>query len=456
MGDKLSSLDNVIKDTDEANFVTDVIEASNQVPIVVDFWAPWCGPCKKLTPDLERNILSFKGKVRLVKINVDENQGIASQLRIQSIPAVYGFYGGKPIDGFMGAQPEAKLKEFISGLISKSGGEISDNLDNLIGEADEKLDTGLIDEAEEIYEKVLEEDSNHIGAYAGLIRAKIIVKNIDCDYLYINASDERGIDTIREKIQPFALSMGFNDVKIVILDEADYLTPQAQATLRHTIEACSATTRFILTCNYLERIISPLQSRCQTFEITPPSKTEVIEHVSNIAAKEAMLEVSVNDVQKVVSTHYPDIRKIINTLQGSVVDGQIKIDDNSLKNSQLGGLVVDALIRKAKLSEIRQILADSGAREFDDLFKYIYDKSSVLFGDREGEAILIIAKYQYEYTFVLEKEICIAAMLNKLLDIKDNIQLNTKQYIIKKWLELNLKCIRFKLSIIIKIISIVI
>ena len=248
--------------------------------------------------------------------------------------------------------------------------------------------------------------------------AKLLVKNIDCDYLYINASDERGIDTIREKIQPFALSMGFNDVKIVILDEADYLTPQAQATLRHTIEACSATTRFILTCNYLERIISPLQSRCQTFEIIPPSKDDVIEYSNYILGKEIEVhKCDPNDIVKVVNTYYPDIRKIINTLQGSVVDGQIKIDDNSLKNSQLGGLVVDALIRKAKLSEIRQILADSGAREFDDLFKYIYDKSPVLFGDREGEAILIIAKYQYEYTFVLEKEICIAAMLNKLLNI---------------------------------------
>ena len=245
--------------------------------------------------------------------------------------------------------------------------------------------------------------------------AKLLVKNIDCDYLYINASDERGIDTIREKIQPFALSMGFNDVKIVILDESDYLTPQAQATLRHTIEACSATTRFILTCNYLERIISPLQSRCQTFEITPPSKDEVREKCYDILAQE---NVSYdNNIYKVIDTHYPDIRKIINTLQGSVVDDRIKIDNSSLKNSQLGGIVVDALIRKAKLSEIRQILADSGAREFDDLFKYIYDKSSTLFGDREGEAILIIAKYQYEYTFVLEKEICIAAMLNKLLDI---------------------------------------
>ena len=246
--------------------------------------------------------------------------------------------------------------------------------------------------------------------------AKLIAKNLNCDLLYLNASDERGIDTIRDKIVPFASTMSFRDIKIVILDEADYLTPQAQATLRNTIESCSKTTRFILTCNYLERIISPLQSRCQTFEITPPSKTEVNNKCQDILTQEKTL-FSDNNIDDVINTHYPDIRKIINTLQGSVVDGQIKIDDNSLKNSQLGGLVVDALIRKAKLPEIRQILADSGAREFDALFKYIYDKSSVLFGDREGEAILIIAKYQYEYTFVLEKEICIAAMLNKLLDI---------------------------------------
>ena len=244
--------------------------------------------------------------------------------------------------------------------------------------------------------------------------AKLIAKNLNCDLLYINASDERGIDTIRDKIIPFASSMSFNDVKIVILDEADYITPQAQATLRNTIESCSKTTRFILTCNYLERIISPLQSRCQTFEITPPSKLEVTSKCQNILLEES---VTYTDIHEVINTHYPDIRKIINTLQGSVVDGRIKIDSTSLKNTQLGGLIVDALIRKAKLSEIRQIIADSGSREFDDLFKYIYDKSNTLFGDNEGEAILIIAKYQYEYTFVLEKEICIAAMLKKLLEI---------------------------------------
>ncbi len=246
--------------------------------------------------------------------------------------------------------------------------------------------------------------------------AKLITKNLNCDLLYINASDERGIDTIRDKIIPFASSMSFNDVKIVILDEADYITPQAQATLRNVIESCSKTTRFILTCNYLERIISPLQSRCQTFEITPPSKGDVWNKCENILHNENV-EFETTKIKAAIDTHYPDIRKIINTLQGSVVNGVIKIDDTSLKNTQLGGLIVDALIRKAKLSEIRQIIADSGSREFDDLFKYIYDKSNTLFGDKEGEAILIIAKYQYEYTFVLEKEICIAAMLKQLLDL---------------------------------------
>ena len=243
--------------------------------------------------------------------------------------------------------------------------------------------------------------------------AKLIAKNLNCDLLYINASDERGIDTIREKIIPFASSMSFNDVKIVILDEADYITPQAQATLRNTMESFSDTTRFILTCNYLERIISPLQSRCQTFEITPPSKDEVYKKLEFILDEEGMLDYIIPI--EIINTYYPDIRKVINTLQGSIVDGQVKIDDNSLKNTDLNGLVGEALKQGAKLNEIRQILANSGSREFDSLFKYLYDNVDNLFPGKEGEAILIIAQYQYEYTFVLEKEICIAAMLNKLI-----------------------------------------
>ena len=137
--------------------------------------------------------------------------------------------------------------------------------------------------------------------------AKLIAKNLNCDLLYINASDERGIDTIRDKIIPFASSMSFNDVKIVILDEADYITPQAQATLRNTIEACSKTTRFIFTCNYLERIISPLQSRCQTFEIIPPSKLNIVKHLKDIIDGEN-IKVNVNDLAIVVNNFYPDIR----------------------------------------------------------------------------------------------------------------------------------------------------
>ena len=244
--------------------------------------------------------------------------------------------------------------------------------------------------------------------------AKLIAKNLDCDLLYINASDERGIDTIREKIIPFASSMSFKSIKIVILDEADYITPQAQATLRNTMESFSNTTRFILTCNYLERIISPLQSRCQTFKITPPSKDKVKEKLTDIIKKEDLSYYG-NNLISLVNTHYPDIRKTINTLQGSIVEGQIKIDNNSLKNTELNGLIGSALKQGAKLNEIRQILADSGSREFDSLFKYLYDNVDNLFPDKEGESILIIAQYQYEYTFVLEKEICIAAMLNKLL-----------------------------------------
>ena len=244
--------------------------------------------------------------------------------------------------------------------------------------------------------------------------AKLITNNINCDLLYINASDERGIDTIRDKIIPFASSMGFGGVKIVILDEADYITPQAQATLRNTMESFSGNTRFILTCNYLERIISPLQSRCQTLEIKPPSKQEVAYRCVEICKVENVVIDNVS-LKTIINAHYPDIRKTINTIQGSVIDGVVKLDEASLKDD-LNEQILQALSNKSKLLTIRQILADSGSREFDNLFKALYDNTAQ-FTTKEGAAILIIAKYQYEYTFVLEKEICVAAMLNELLNL---------------------------------------
>ena len=241
--------------------------------------------------------------------------------------------------------------------------------------------------------------------------AKLIANNLNCDLLYINASDERGIDTIREKIIPFASTMGFSDIKIIILDEADYITPQAQATLRNTMESFSGNTRFILTCNYLERIISPLQSRCQTLEIKPPSKQDVAWRCVDIC-KDEKVDIDNIALKTIVNAYYPDIRKIINTIQGSVVNHVVKLDESSLKDD-LNEQIIQALSNKTKLSDIRQILADSGSREFDNLFKALYDNLDK-FTTKTGPAILIIAKYQYEYTFVLEKEICVAAMLNEL------------------------------------------
>lgn len=245
--------------------------------------------------------------------------------------------------------------------------------------------------------------------------AKLVVGQLGADHLYINASDERGIDTIRDKIIPFASSIGFNGLKIVILDESDYLTAQAQATLRNVMESFSASCRFILTCNYLDRIISPLQSRCMAFGITPPSKKEVGQHVLQICESEG-INYTKEDLGQVILTHYPDIRKILNTLQGSLKDNQLVLDTKSLKNTDFENKVVEGLKNKIKINDIRQIIADSGATQFESLFRCLYDNVEE-YTTNVGDAIIVIAQYQYEYGFVVDKEICIAAMLNKLLKL---------------------------------------
>ena len=166
----------VIKDSSTAAFAKDVIEASRSAPVIVDFWAPWCGPCKQLTPIIEKVVKSYGGKVRLVKINIDEHPAIAGQLRVQSIPTVYAFKDGRPIDGFAGAQPESAIRAFVDRLL---GEEAAADLEQALAEAEKIFDAGDIKTAAEIYAAVLQEDRENLPALAGL--AKCYLKTGDVE-----------------------------------------------------------------------------------------------------------------------------------------------------------------------------------------------------------------------------------------------------------------------------------
>ncbi|WP_448204403.1 tetratricopeptide repeat protein [Azospirillum sp. sgz302134] len=173
----------LIKDSSDRAFMADVIEASQSVPVIVDFWAPWCGPCKQLGPILEKAVLAAKGKVRLVKIDTDKDPMIASQLRVQSIPAVYAFFQGRPVDGFMGALPESQVKAFVEKLIKlagAAGGAEGDILGEVLAQAKEALEAGDIQTASEIYSEILQADPENLNAtaYAGLIRCLIATDDL--------------------------------------------------------------------------------------------------------------------------------------------------------------------------------------------------------------------------------------------------------------------------------------
>ena len=181
--------------------------------------------------------------------------------------------------------------------------------------------------------------------------AKLIVNNIDCDHLYINASDENSVDSVRFKIRSFASTIGFKEMKVIILDEADYLTPNAQAALRNVMETFSKHCRFIMTCNYVERIIDPIQSRCQSFKVIPPSKKDIAQHMVNILDKEGCLY-KLNDVALIVNAGYPDIRRVINSAQRQVVDGNLKIDVSSVIQNDYKVQLLDMLSSGAKFNDI--------------------------------------------------------------------------------------------------------
>ena len=250
--------------------------------------------------------------------------------------------------------------------------------------------------------------------------AKIIINNIDCDHIYINASDENNVDTVRNKIRQFSSSAGFSTLKVVILDEADYMTPNAQAALRNVMETFSKHTRFILTCNYVEKIIDPIQSRCQVFGITPPGKLQVARRLADILNEENVELKKLSDMVPIVDSTYPDIRRAINALQRQVVDGAVVIDRASMLQADYMSKILEELKGARKFNTIRKIIADSQVKTFEELYRFLFENIDEFASTKVSNCIVIIAEAQYQDTFVVDKEINIMAMFSKIITTLEN------------------------------------
>ena len=249
--------------------------------------------------------------------------------------------------------------------------------------------------------------------------AKLLVKNKECDYLYINSSDENNVDTVRTKVKNFASTVGFKDLKIIILDECDYITPNAQAALRNLMETFSKHCRFILTCNYVERIIDPIQSRCQLFQIIPPSKVEVAQRLNQILEEEE-INCELKDLKILIDSNYPDIRRTINSAQRNVVNLQLKLDTNSIIQNDYKLKLLEILKIQNKrnaFKDIRQLLADNKITDFADLFRLLYDEVDSYGKGHVAECILVIARYELSDSQVVDKEINAMAMIIELLGV---------------------------------------
>ena len=245
--------------------------------------------------------------------------------------------------------------------------------------------------------------------------AKLIVNNLECDYVYITASDERGIETIRDKVSSFASVASFKPLKVVILDEADFLTIQAQASLRNIIETFSRTTRFILTCNYVERIIDPLQSRCQVLKVVPPTKKITALHLLKILNQENIRHTD-EDIISIVNQFYPDLRKCINAIQANTVNSQLKLDESVLFSSNYVNEVISELGKdKPNFKNIRQIIANANTDDYEELFKELFDSASEYLPGKEGTVASLVNDHQYKANFRIDKEINTMSLINNLI-----------------------------------------
>ena len=250
--------------------------------------------------------------------------------------------------------------------------------------------------------------------------AKLIVNSIDCDHIIINASDENNVDTVRNKVKGFASTVGFKDMKIIILDEFDYMTPNAQAILRNLMETFSRHCRFILTCNYVEKVISPIRSRTQEFQIVPPTKKDVAIQISQILGKESVV-FQPKDLVPIIDSSYPDIRKIINTCQLNSSKGKLKLDTTSVIDSDLKSKVVEILkgndSKPNKWKNIRQAVADSRTQDFTELYTFLYEKVDEYGGGNTSNIILILSESQHKDALVVDKEITFMSCIIQIVGI---------------------------------------
>ena len=250
--------------------------------------------------------------------------------------------------------------------------------------------------------------------------AKLIINTIKCDSMIINASDENNVDTVRNKVKNFASSVGFAGFKVIILDEFDYMTPNAQAILRNLMETFSKHCRFILTCNYIEKIIDPIQSRCQSFAITPPTKKDVAIQISTILNAEA-IKFDVKNLADIINSYYPDIRKIINTCQLQSAKGELRIDHKIMVESNFQNKILEIL--KSDLDKrntfitIRQAVADNRINDYTEMYTMLYDKVDEYATGNIANVILTIADGMAKDALVVDKEITFMATVIQILSI---------------------------------------
>jgi replication factor C small subunit len=246
--------------------------------------------------------------------------------------------------------------------------------------------------------------------------AKLIVNNIKCDYIYLNASDENGIDVIREKVKGFASAASFQPLKVVILDEADFLTQPAQAALRNIIEEYSSSTRFVLTCNYLERLIEPLQSRCEIHMLKPPSMGDVARHIVTNILDTEKVTYDIKEVAALIKECYPDVRSVIKNLQSCVKDNKFTyvVPDSDWLNK-----LTDILASRDSKAwyTIRQLVADTQVDDFQTAYRFMFDNLEKYSFGHDAEISVVLDDFIWRAGVVPDKEINFAACIAKILEL---------------------------------------